>query len=229
MARARNYALQLLTIIGLCTATSAGHALVVRTPGSRAGTFEVAIAGRFQDSANYNFSGDARAHTDSSWGWGFNLGYNFTDHFNLSFDASADRVGYQAAFIPSGSSGSTTLIDGHLDTFTGHFNATWNFLSGPVTPFVTGGVGWTYVDSNIPSGPPEIGCWWSPWWGYVCTDFQDTRDENSLSWAASVGLRWDVTDSVFLRGSIGKMWVDLNNASGNPDINIGKVEVGFMY
>lgn len=229
MIRARSLPFSLLICTVLCSIASASHALVFRTPGSRAGTFDVSIVARYQDSANYNFNDGAKAHTDSSWGWGFDFGYNFTDHFNFGFDLSADSIDYSATFMPSWLPGTTARVDGQLDTYTAHFNATWNFLRGPVTPFVTAGVGWTYVDSNFSNGPPQIGCWWDPWFGYVCANFQDTKDETDFSWSAAVGLRWDVTDTVFLRGSVGTMWVDLNHASGTSDVNIGKVEIGFMY
>ena len=31
----------------------------------------------------------------------------------------------------------------------------FNFLEGDLTPYVTGGVGWSFIDTNIPDAPPQ--------------------------------------------------------------------------
>ena len=91
-----------------------------------------------------------------------------------------------------------------------------------------GGIGWTFVDSNIPSGPPEGVCWWDPWYGYVCTAYQNTYTKNYFSYNLGLGARWDVYPGFFLRGSVGWQWMDLGKA-GTTDFMGGRLDLGYMF
>ena len=73
-------------------------------------------------------------------------------------------------------------------------------LDRSLTPYVEGGIGWTYIDSNIIDGIPSTGCWWDPWWGPVCATFPTTYGKNVWSFALGAGLRAELTDTFFLRG-----------------------------
>jgi len=53
--------------------------------------------------------------------------------------------------------------------------ATYNILARPLTPYGTGGLGWSWVDNNIATEPPTVGCWWVPWYGYVCEGYENTK------------------------------------------------------
>jgi len=50
------------------------------------------------------------------------------------------------------------------------------------------GIGWTWIDTNIPDGPPVGGCWWDPWWGYVCTTTYPTKTKSAFSYQATLGV-----------------------------------------
>ena len=60
-------------------------------------------------------------------------------------------------------------------TATVRFTGSYNFSEKEFTPFVTGGLGWTYIDTNIPTGLPENICWAYPWYGYYCTTYVPTE------------------------------------------------------
>ena len=81
------------------------------------------------------------------------------------------------------------------------------------TPFVEAGAGWTDVDSNIPSGPPTTGCWWDPWWGYICSSFYETYSETRTSYLYGVGVRWEMGSDMVLKGTYSLMNVDTNAAT----------------
>jgi opacity protein-like surface antigen len=38
------------------------------------------------------------------------------------------------------------------------FDVAYDILTGPLTPYVSGGVGWNWVDTNIVDEPPTVGC-----------------------------------------------------------------------
>ena len=99
------------------------------------------------------------------------------------------------------------------------FFGQWNILKGKITPFLKASFGWTWVDSNIPSGPATGTCWWDPWWGYVCTTFQDTKSLDGFTYGFDAGARYNFSDTIAVRASYRMMWVDLSNASGTPDVD----------
>ena len=77
------------------------------------------------------------------------------------------------------------------------FFGTYNILAGNFTPFVTGGMGWTYIDTNIPSGLPENVCWAYPWYGYYCATYVQTQSTTRFSYNVGAGLRLDAGRGVF--------------------------------
>ncbi len=195
----------------------------------RAGRWEVSLGARYQDFGRFDFRGPSKLDVGDSVGFGFNIGYNFDQYLSLGFEIAGDSIDYDGNFFTDASPSDQVAVSGELDTSTGQLLATWHFLPGAVTPFVSAGIGWTYIDSNIISRYDGTGCWYNPWWGgYVCSDYYDTYDDTVLSYTAAVGVRWDITPALFLRGSIGKQWLDLDGAD-TADTDIGRVEIGMMF
>ena len=109
--------------------------------------------------------------------------------------------------------------NGSLDTMSLMFDAAYTFLTGPFTPYVVGGVGWAWVDTNIASAPPEVGCWWHPWWGYICTSWQDTRTVDGLAYEVGIGMRYNFSNSLAADGAYRMRWMDFENATGTPSFD----------
>ena len=109
--------------------------------------------------------------------------------------------------------------EGSLDTMSLMFDAAYTFLTGPLTPYVVGGVGWAWVDTNIASAPPEVGCWWHPWWGYICTSWQDTRTVDGLAYEVGIGMRYNFSNSLAADGAYRMRWMDFENATGTPSFD----------
>jgi opacity protein-like surface antigen len=117
-------------------------------------------------------------------------------------------------------SGESFTAEGSLDTMSLMFDVAYSFLmKGPLTPFVAGGVGWSWVDTNIATEPPSVGCWWHPWYGYVCTSWQDTRTESGLAYELGLGLRYDFNDTLAADGTYRLRWVDFENAADSPSFD----------
>ena len=114
-------------------------------------------------------------------------------------------------------------IDYQLDKYSHALNATWNWFDGPLTPFLQGGIGWTRIDSNIPSQPPQTGCWWDPWWGYICDTTWKTYDTSDFAYNLGIGLRWDINGALFLRGSYNREWVSVD--SGDLDFDTLSLDI----
>jgi opacity protein-like surface antigen len=147
-------------------------------------------------------------------------------HWALGFDAAFLRPGYTAVFNTEDNG--LQKVKHKMSVFSGQFNGTWNMIDGPLTPYLQAGLGWTYVDSNVTDGPPTTGCWWDPWWGYVCRNFYSTYDDTRFSYGAGAGLRWEFRSGMFLKGSYNLVRID-DNTSADPSFDTAKLELGWFF
>jgi opacity protein-like surface antigen len=104
----------------------------------------------------------------------------------------------------------------------------WNFTDGPFTPYVQAGIGWTNIDSNVADGPPTTGCWWDPWWGYVCRSSYSTYDDTNFSYGAGVGLRYEFGygQRTFVKASYNIQIID---DRADPEYDIWRLEIGRIF
>jgi len=200
----------------------------------RRDTPEFYFAPSWFSSETVKLDNGARVDFDNDMGWRIGFGYNFNKNFELSGDFGWAYPGFKITKTGDFDSDpltpdTTAEYKGKSDIFDGHLNGTYNFIKGPVTPFVTGGLGYTYVDSRIPAGRPTTGCWYDPWYGYVCDTYQATYADTFFSYKAGVGVRWDVNDSFFLKGTYGRTWIDFDNTTNHPSFQSGALDIGFMF
>lgn len=194
----------------------------------RAGTWETRFGVAFLNSSDADFKGGTTAEFDSELGFDFGLAYHLTNNFEVGFTLGLGQPDYQAR-IAGDEPGEFFNVKGDLDYSTLLVDATWNMLSGPFSPFVTGGIGWTWVDTNIATEPPETGCWWDPWWGYVCSSWQDTKTIDGFTYRLGIGARYDITPTVAVHGSYRIDWIDLDNAEGTPDFDGFELSFGWKF
>jgi opacity protein-like surface antigen len=96
--------------------------------------------------------------------------------------------------------------------FNGNLGLDYYFLDGPLTPFVSGGIGFSYFDSGVPSGSPDVICWWDPWWGYICSGSTPTHDDWSFNWKGGVGLRLDLENGMLIKLAYNVRWAKIGAA-----------------
>jgi len=230
MIRSRSVIVTVAAVAMLAVSISA----VAADPTSfrpRQGQYEFTLQPRYIASKDIDVGGGSKLELDQDLGFGLGLGFNFTNKLALALDWSWVSSDYQAKIATTNSAGNptgTTTASGTLDASTFALNLSYYFLEGPLTPFVMGGIGWTWVDSNIPSGLPQTGCWWDPWYGYICTSYQDTYAKDYFSYSLGLGGRWDVVPGFFLRGSVVWQWMDVGEA-GTTDFPGGRLDLGFMF
>jgi opacity protein-like surface antigen len=164
---------------------------------------------------------------DSDVGWGFDATYNINQNLAIGFDAAFLRPKYSAVIVPDG--GSPQAIDYKADVFNGAVNGTWNIMKGNFTPYIQVGLGWTHFDSNVTDGPPVTGCWWDPWLGYVCSSFYSTYQDTRFSWNGGLGLRYEFPNDMFMKASYNKVWIDGGKNQSDPDFDMWKLEIGWMF
>jgi opacity protein-like surface antigen len=193
----------------------------------RQGTWETRLDITYQNSSDWDFNGGTTAEIDSDTSLLLGLAYHISDQLELGGNVTFGQTDYEADIV--GDTVPDFSVRGEYESTALTFDATWNFMPGDFSPFVSATAGWSWVDTNIATEPPQTGCWWDPWWGYVCTTFQDTKSLDGFTYGFDVGARYDFTDSFAIHASYRMMWVDLDNASGTPDIDGFRLGIGWKY
>jgi|PlaIllAssembly_1097288.scaffolds.fasta_scaffold40669_1 opacity protein-like surface antigen len=194
-------------------------------PGGRGGTWEFYLPLVYADDARISGQGGASVDINGDFGFGFGFGYNINDNFQLNGLFTWNSRSYDATVVTD--IGTTQRYSNYMDTSSMALNAVYYFLNGDITPFVSGGVGITYVDTNVQTGPATGSCWYDPWWGYVCSSYVPTKTENDVNYSAGVGVRYDLNRQFGLQGSYNKTWIDFGKASSTPDFDTWRLDFIF--
>lgn len=195
-----------------------------RSPGWEFGADVTYLLG-----SEIDFNGGSSIDVDDDVGLAMALGYRFNSRFELQFSLDYSSADYdanlQSATLPT----LRTRVSGEVETFTAFGKAVFNVLEGPITPYVTGGIGWSFVDTNIPNGRVQVGCWWDPWYGQICTPYQSTKTVDELAYLVGGGVRWDASPTWTLRVSYEKQFVDFDFGSGTPDFDVFRIGLTVRY
>jgi len=218
-----------LVTIGFLAASSPGI-LAGGVPSNRTETWEFTLPIRYLTSEHLEFDGGSTVDLHSDIGFGFGFGYNFDEHMNLNFEFSWTDANYTADIVSGDFPPDPTFsASGSMDASSSTFNFTYNFLPKTITPYISAGLGWTWIDTNIPTSPPQTGCWWDPWYGYICTTYQSTATESGFNYGLGAGVRIEPKDSFFLRFGVNDNWQDFGNYSDTPDILSYRLELGWKF
>jgi len=195
----------------------------------RKGLWEIIFSPQYTLAKNLGFDGGTTAKIEDTWGFGLQIGYNFNDHWNLAGLFSWSEPDYHALEQPAaGNPLPARNTSGTLQMNTFGLALTYNFLKGPLTPYVDGYIGGTYINTDIADGPPVVGCYWNPWYGNICGVGQPTKSDTFFSFGVGGGLRWDVSRWFFLRAGARQQWVDISN-TGVPSFTLVKLDIGFKF
>jgi hypothetical protein len=124
---------------GVAVPAAAGGALDFGMDGGR--PWETRLGVNYQTTASADFEGGTAAEFDSSFGFMVGIGYDVSNHFEIGANFSFDQRDYDAN-IAGDVPGEVFPVSGELDAMGVMFDLTYNFRSGPLTPFVTTGIGW---------------------------------------------------------------------------------------
>jgi len=199
-----------------------------RSPG-RAQSWEFSIGGIYQNGDSSNGEGGSSLEVNSELGLAFNVGYNFTNKLSLNADFDFLRPDFTAIIANENDPTDTQRIDHTFSQFNGRIKGTVNFMDGPFTPYAEVGFGWTYIDSNVADGPPVTGCWWHPWWGYICSNFYSTFSGTESSYGGAVGLRYELAGGTFIKGSYSLWELKIGGDSADPRLSAWRLEYGWRF
>jgi opacity protein-like surface antigen len=217
----------LRVVLFLLLAAGAAAAAAQSVP-SRGGKWEFTLQPQYTHAQSFDTGHGSGGQVDSSLGFGFGVGYNLNSNLSLGGEFTWATASYVATIAAADGSGSTTA-QGTLQSNTLRLNATWNFLPGDFTPLVQAGIGSTYIDTNIPTAPPQNVCWWDPWWGYYCGAYYPTRSAYYVSYMVGVGARWELDRSIFLRAMANRQWLEVGGSLGSPWTDQYRLDLGFKF
>lgn len=209
----------LMYAAGLCLLSAGANAQ------SRGEGWEFGADLLYQNSNDVDFDGGTTVAFDSDIGFSLWGGYRLSDKLEVQFGLDWTSVDYDASLQldPTGSIG----VSGDIEAFTPFVKGNFNFIDGPFTPYLSAGIGWSFIDTNIPNGRPQTGCWWDPWYGYICTTVQDTKTTDAFNYNVGLGVRWDLSTGYSLRLAYEKQWYDLEDAT--PDFDLFRLGFVMRY
>src|SRR5688572_15584046 len=212
----------IVALVAVCSGWSlAAHA--DRDPGWEFGGELI-----YQDSQDLSGDNGSTAAIDSDVGLALTFGYRVNERLTVNFGIDWNTMDYSAFLVSEDFPNLSATVDGELESFTPRVGVDFSFLEGPITPYVNGTLGYTFIDTNIPDGPPQTGCWWDPWYGQICGTWQETRSIEELVYGLGLGVRWDTSDTLSVKFEYQKRWIDASEA-GSPDFDQLKLGVVFMY
>jgi hypothetical protein len=222
----------LSTILKLFLAVLAGLALYVPVAqaGDRgkggAGSLEFTVPLNYTSSYTLSGANGSSADINATLNTGFGMGYNVNDYFQVNGTFAWANRNYSAKNL-GGGVGGVNDYNGQLSTSSLQLNAVYYFMAGDFTPFVSGGFGTTFIDSNIPNGSGSSSCYWDPYWGYVCGTYVPTKTSTNISYSAGLGARMDINRSFAMQGSVNRMWIDAPNAGTKPEFDSFRIDFIF--
>jgi len=195
----------------------------------RAGRSEIYLSPVFTDGKSFSFEGGTSVRTDTGFGLALGYMYNVDDKLSFGGEFAWGDADYRATIQPgAGNTQSAINVNSSLETWTVRFLGSYNFSRDRFTPFVTGGLGWTSVDTNIPTGLPQNVCWYYPWAGTYCQSYVPTATTTKFSYNAAIGLRYDFGNG-FVRGQVGSQWVDFGGSYGSGQFTQYRIDFGTKF
>ncbi len=195
----------------------------------RAGTWEYGFHVLYVDSTDLDFKGGSRLDLDDQYGLAIDFGYHVNNHLELQFAFDWLDIDYAARIVSASTPLLATNLRGSMESFTPRGTATWYFGEAAISPYVTGGIGWAFIDTNIPNGPPGVGCWFDPWWGTICTPYQTTKGIDEFVYDVGAGIRWDISRFYSLRFGYEKRWLDLANTTSDASFDMLSIGIRARY
>lgn len=214
-----------MVLLIVVTLASAAQAQLTRGHMAREGRWDFSIQTRYTPSKDYSADGGSKLSTNADLGWGFGFGYNINQHFNLGLLFTWRSVPFEATAVDAEDPSQTNSYGGQMSTSTFGFSGEYNVLKGRYTPYVNGSIGWMHINSNVLAGWTS-GCWWDPWWGYVCGNVPLTYGADKTVGTLGLGGRFEVSDVVFLRAGYERGW---SSSSATDGFDLMRIDIGFMF
>ena len=186
--------------------------IIVSTPwrvcnaeSSRSGRMELGASFLFLGGESVSVDG-AKIEEDDWTMYGITLGKNINEHLNFNTEIVFGSIDVDVSGLPAGST-----IDGDQYTLIWLANMDYNILAEPLTPYITGGIGWGHSEAEVDFSTPTS---------------SGTIEDDTSGFAYTVGFggRWDITENIFAKVSYRIVWDD----EGDDRSGLG-ITAGFLF
>jgi len=174
---------------------------------SRQNKFEVYGLGQYLHSYDTSFPGgygETMTMKIDDTGLG---GLGFAYHFNDFLSVRADFMFGPATIHTLGSDGTELSPSQSAFLQTGRFNLDYNMINRRLTPVLTAGIGYQYLEIETDQTYAVPG----PYGWYYVTG-SDYYYETDFTWNVGAGFRWNVTDNFFVKVMAGAQWLQYSGA-----------------
>ncbi len=216
---------QLISVATILLLGSMLPAETISAPTARSEQWEISLIPTYTNSKTLQGGGGSSADFSAHSGLGIGIGYNFNDYLGMDLVIGSSSGNYSGTAIDENNAPqpfSASFYSSYID-----LGLTYYFMRSNLTPFVKGNLGYTYIDSGIPTGQTGNTCWWY-WYSIVCGTYAQTYNSSEYNYGADFGLRYEFNDAVFLKGSVGAAYVDFQNVSYNY-FTVYKLAIGFSF
>jgi len=169
-------------------------------------------------------SGTSSVSMDGANMWGIGLGRIFTDKIGVRFETVMGNTDFRGT-------GGEAGVERNVFYNTGLFCLDFYPLDKRFTPFLTGGIGWQYLEAALTNMPVIPGyCYWDPWWGYICTGASyPAYTATEFVYDFGVGFRWDAPSNFFLKAAIDLNWLKYPEADNYSRLGGFSISFGANY
>lgn len=183
---------------------------------------EVYGIGQYLHSEDVTFNGptgDVKLKMDDTGLGGFGVAFHFNDFISIHGDFMFGSATWNGD-VPLGAGANPIPIGGttHIkqDTFiqSGRFNVDYNIINRRITPFITAGIGYQYIEAELSNLPPIGGWYWDPWFGWVYYSDHPHAWQTDFTWNAGAGIRWNILDNLFIRVTASANWLEYSGSHG---------------
>jgi opacity protein-like surface antigen len=192
--------------------------------------WDFAVGASYQNGLSAGGGNGSSLKVDGELGFNVSINYNFNSRFALGADLDWLRPDYSAVLINDEDPAESLDISHTASQWNTRLKGTFNFVEdGPLVPYVQLGIGWTYLDSNVADGPPQTGCWWHPWWGYICENFYQTYDSTEFSYGGALGMRYEFAGNSFVNLSYDYWELDTGSSRADLSLDSWRLQYGWRF
>lgn len=196
----------------------------------RPGTSEFTISVPYIFSDDFGGENGSSLSTRSSTGFGLGFGYHYSRQLTFSGDITWNDIKYDGTRVIIDPTPGIDNYSGKLSTWAMRFGGDYYFNTNKLSPFVNGNIGWSFVDTNIPDGPPGAICWWDPWWGQtICRGYQNTYREDHFMYGVGAGLRLEIGRNNFAKLGYYSQWLGYDTGAGSSSMDTIRLDFGFAF
>jgi len=167
-------------------------------------------SGKSELDASFLFLGGASADvgdvsiSEEDWTvYGLAYGINTSENLNVNIELLYTSIDLKASGLDEGES-----LSGSQQTFITLLNVEYNILSEPLTPYITGGLGYGFSFGNV-----------------EYDDGDDSADVDAVgtgfAYTIGAGGRWDISDNLFVKLSYRILWDDAGDSRDGFGLNFG--------